>query len=221
MESRSNVNAQPRNSKVEDFLGFSGWAILLLFGLVLAPSAQAAGFALPDDLLPGDKYRVAFVTSTRTDASSSDIAAYNAFVTARANSQADLVSLCTTWTAIGSTGSVDARDNTNTNPAGGTGVPIYRIDGIQIANNNTDLWDGGLAWPLNVTEIYTIDPFIYVWTGTQFDGTKKPQTGFGSQFVSFGRSNVWNYFGTTSWLYYGADDGGIVKLQIQPDILSS
>jgi hypothetical protein len=78
--------------------------------------------------------------------------------------------LTTTWKAIGSTASVDARDNTGTNPSTGTGVPIYAIDGNLIANNNADLWDGQINLPIYTTpnDVGSIND---VWTGSLSDGS--------------------------------------------------
>ena len=99
-----------------------GWG-----AVIVAPhGASAAIVTTPTDLSFGDQYRLAFVTSTTRDPTSSDIGVYNMFVTTAANTQADLVALGTTWTAIGSTFTTDARDNTGTNPSS-TGVPIYRL----------------------------------------------------------------------------------------------
>jgi hypothetical protein len=102
-------------------------ATALLLGATGDGLAQPT--TVPSGLSPGDKYRLAFVTSTTRDATSSDIADYNAFVTAVANTVPALTELGTTWTAIGSTAAVDARDNTNTNPGNAEGVPIYLLDG--------------------------------------------------------------------------------------------
>lgn len=88
----------------------------------------------------GDTYRLVFVTSTTTTATSTDIADYNAFVQGVANA-AGLGSV--TWRAVGSTATVAARDNTGTNPSSGTGVSIILMNGTTvIADNNADLWGG-------------------------------------------------------------------------------
>jgi hypothetical protein len=144
-------------------------------GAVLAQTAApalSAPVTTPPGLNPGDQYMLAFVTSSATTAGSGNIADYNAFVTTVANSQLALAALATTWTAIGSTSSVDARDNTGTNPIG-TGVPIFLLDGVsKIADNNADLWDGTIDLPLNVTEAGNALPQVSVWTGTASNGTK-------------------------------------------------
>ena len=93
----------------------------------------------------GDTYRLVFVTSGTTACTSTDIATYNSFV----QGLADAAGLGTsalgpvTWKAVGSTATVDARDNTGTNPTISTGEPILRMDGtFVIANNYADLWNG-------------------------------------------------------------------------------
>lgn len=121
-------------------------------------------------------YRLVFQTSVKRNAFSSNIADYNAFVTSVANSVAALAGLGTTWTAIASTSAVDARDNTNTNPfTDGTGVPIYNLFGVKMADDNADLWDGVLSGGLNGWS-YEDGSGIplgqnSVWTGSEGDGT--------------------------------------------------
>lgn len=89
----------------------------------------------------GDKYRLIFITSQSTDAVSADIATYNAFVQDVANA-AGLGSV--NWYVVASTRTVNARDNTGTNPnVNGTGEAIFLMDGkFAIAKNYADLWNG-------------------------------------------------------------------------------
>lgn len=143
---------------------FISLSAIVAFATLLAPAAWAAPITVPTDLNPGDHYRLAFVTSTKHDATSTDIGVYNAFVTAVANAQPELAALGTTWTAIGSTASIDARDNTGTNPTIATGVPIYGLDDVRIADNNADLWDGALSAPI-AKETGNLQS-AYPWTGT-------------------------------------------------------
>lgn len=138
-----------------------------------ATAALSAPITVPAGLNPGDQYRLAFITSTERDATSSDIADYNAFVTTAANSQTALAALGTTWMAIASTATVDARDNTGTNPSS-AGVPIYLLDAAstKIADNNADLWDGDIDAALNITETGGLitTPRATVWTGSTQTG---------------------------------------------------
>jgi hypothetical protein len=146
----------------------------------LGGASLASPITLPAGLSPGDEYRLVFTTSTSRDGASADIADYNAFVTAAANSSPELAALSTTWTAIASTPTVDARDNTNTNFNIAAGVPIYRLDGTLVANDNFDLWDGSIAASISFDEDgNAVTGFVS--TGTQAsDGTGFPTLALGS-----------------------------------------
>ena len=123
----------------------------------------------------GDTYRLVFVTSGFTAApTSTDIATYNAEVTAYAQNRAEFVG--TTWTAIASTETVDARDNTGTN--GGTDTAVLLVNSQIIANDYTDLWDGSIDTALDLDEngvgFRQDTPWGQhgsVWVGSNNDGT--------------------------------------------------
>lgn len=88
----------------------------------------------------GDQYRLAFVTSGKTDATSTDINRYNAFVQITADASSLPLS-DTSWKVIASTETVNAKVNTATDV--GTGYSIFRMDGSTVvAVNNADLWNG-------------------------------------------------------------------------------
>ena len=125
------------------------WLMLML--ATLGGISNAWAITPPIGLNAGDQYRLAFVTSTERDGLSANIADYNAHVTAAASGVPELLALGTTWRAIASTAVVAARDNTNTNPDE-TGVPIYLLNGVQLASGNADLWDGTISVPLDVDE---------------------------------------------------------------------
>ncbi len=113
---------------------------------------------------------------------------YNNFVTAQANTEPALVSLMTTWKAIGSTAAVSARDNTGTNPSSSVGVPIYTLDGVRIANNNADLWDGALASQLWLNQHgVLVTPIPDVWTGTDANGLGLLSLSLGHATPVFGK----------------------------------
>ena len=165
---------------------------------VLAPlAASAAPITAPTGLNPGDQYRLAFVTSTTTQAFSTNIADYNAFVTTAANSVPELFALGTTWSAIGSTrffgGHVDARDNTATNPSS-TGVALYNLADSLVASNNADLWDSTIANPINVDEHGAILDTL-VWTGTFDDGLAL----FGQELGTFPSSHSTSTIGNSTF----------------------
>ncbi len=147
-------------------------------------TALAAPITIPTGLNPGDTYRIAFVTSTVRDATSTDIADYNAFVTAAANSQASLAALGTIWTAIASTSTVNARDNTSTVPSsvvgGSTGVPIYLLNDTQLVGSYDALWSGTLGNSLSIDETgETTTGSGLVWTGTTPAGLTEFAFGLG------------------------------------------
>jgi len=146
------------------------------FGPNLRFSPPPVPTTVPIGLNPGDSYRLAFATSTARDAVSTDIADYNAFVTAVANTVAELAALGTNWKAIGTTQSVDARDNTNTNPNVEAGVPIYLTDGTLLVNDNADLWDASIAVPIGIDEYGSAIASSLVWTGSDTSGIS---VGFG------------------------------------------
>ena len=162
-------------------INFKSLSFSILSGVAWAnfgnPQLVQALTLIPSDLNPGDQYRLVFVTSTTRNALSTQISDYNAFVDATAKAEDSLLKdLDTTWNAIGSTSTVDARDNTNTNPEENIGVPIYLIDGNRVANNNADLWDGSILVQIDRTEkdnvVDRTPPFGFtnVWTGTNFEG---------------------------------------------------
>jgi len=156
-------------------LAFSAWDSL-------PATSHAQSILRPAGLNPGDEYRLAFVTEGKRNASSSDIADYNSFVTDEASASNSLVSgLQTDWRAIASTDDDDATENTNTDPipVGDTGVPIYLVDGqTRIADHYDNMWDGDSAGfgillaPLNLTQygLAAEDPINNVWTGTDYYG---------------------------------------------------
>jgi hypothetical protein len=173
--------------------------VLLTLAAASLPST-AAPITVPSGLNPGDQYRLALTTSTTRTGDSADIEDYNAFVTAVANSVPDLLALGTTWKAIASTASVDARDNTSTNPFVATGVPIYALDDSQIAASNADLWDGAIINPIDADESGN-SITVLVWAGTQTTGE-----GFGLQALGPGIS-IHGYSGSTDDNWIAATSG--------------
>ena len=125
----------------------------VMVSLLSLPLSGLAGIiTVPTGLNPGDQYRLVFVTSQITNAESTDINYYNNFVTADANSVPTLAALNTTWTAIASTPTVDARDNTltNSNVASDTSVPIYNLENNLVATSN--LWISPFGTHVNPIE---------------------------------------------------------------------
>jgi hypothetical protein len=142
--------------------------------------ANATPIVTPLGLNTGDSYRLAFITSEMMRAENNDIEFYNQFVTDSANNVTFISALATTWHAIVSTETVDARDNTNTNPGiEPDAIPVYLLDGITLVNSDhRDIWGSGIVNPINVDETgtqllqageFSVDD--QAWTGTDPDGT--------------------------------------------------
>jgi hypothetical protein len=121
------------------------------------------------------------------------MADYNTFVTTEAGLIPELAALSTTWTAIGSTTIVDARDNTGTNPTVDlTGIPIYTTTGLRVADDNADLWDGSIANPIFFGDGTTTVGGGFArqaYTGTNSDGTGA-SSGDGRQLSSGPGQNI-------------------------------
>ena len=141
---------------------------------------------IPSGLSGGDSFRLLFVSSTKRDASSSDIAVYNSFVQARAAAgHAALASHSSAFRAVASTAAVDARDNTSTT---GTGVPVYWVSGQKVADDYADFYDaswdscaardesgGSVALPNLDASLASA-----IWTGTNDDGTAETAHALGT-----------------------------------------
>jgi hypothetical protein len=134
---------------------------------------------------------------------SSNIADYNSFVQAQADLSPELAALNTTWTAIGSTLTVDARDNTSTNPNAAAGVAFYNLHGLKIAHNNADLWDGLLLASITWDQFDGFhDTASPVWTGTHHTGIASANPLGGSVQFPFAQ------FGLPSFVGAGWVNGG-------------
>ena len=143
-------------------------SLIACLSLFFVQTIYANVITTPEGLSAGDQYRLVFVTMGMHDASSTEIDVYNSFVTTEANGSVDLASLSTGWRVLGSTPDVDAVDNTNTG-AGIAGIPIYDLNGVMVANDYADLWDGTLDNPIGVDQ-YGNNLSSAVFTGTGIDG---------------------------------------------------
>lgn len=136
-------------------------------------AAQAAPITIPAGLNPGDHYRLTFVTSAPSAATSGLYADYDNFVSAAANAVPELAALGTSWHAVVTLSSNDpnqAVELGGTNPyAYGAGVPIYRLDGGLVATDNFQLFSGTRLLPMNIDENGNqLD--TQVWTGIADNG---------------------------------------------------
>ena len=151
----------------------------------------------PAGLNPGDKFRLLFLSSTKTNAQSYDIADYNTFIRGRAAAgHTDIQTYSSGFRAVGCTADSDARDNTATT---GTGVRIYWLGGNKVADNYGDFYDGD--WDDEAADKNelggngpdTSQAANYPWTGCGDSGTEALITGMsfalGASTVIVGRPN--------------------------------
>lgn len=145
----------------------TGVCAVLAAGVVsMSTSSARAQVPVPPELNPGDTYHLAFVSSTLRDALSSDIADYDKHVQAAADAAGIGVTEGISWYAIGSTSSVDARDHALVT------ARVYRVDGVKIADDYADLWDGTIDASLSITELGGVqESNVWVWTGSERGGT--------------------------------------------------
>ena len=99
---------------------------------------------LPTGLVHGDLFRLLFLSSTKRDGLSSDIADYNNFIQDLvASGHTDIQAYSSGFRVVGCTGLVDARDNTETTyTSSDKGVPIYWLGGSKAADDYEDFYDG-------------------------------------------------------------------------------
>jgi len=122
----------------------------------------------PADLNPGDPFYVMFLSSEPIAVTDPDPTSYNQMVSGEAATAGidTYNSLPVTWQAFGSfDGGQSAIDRFNPN------APIYRVDGVRIADNAADLYDGSIQNPIDVQPDGTTPLSSAVWTGSFSDGT--------------------------------------------------
>ncbi len=181
---------------------FSSVLFLLLFAFAAPAAAQTTptanddgSYSVPYDwaLKPsgvsgGERFRLIFITSTTRNVSATDIGTYNTFVQGRAGAGHTAIrTYSSTFRVLGSTSTVDARDNTSTR--GRMGVPIYWLGGPKVADTYADFYDG--SWDnqrsdRNRNESGVAQQSNNVGTGSNGDGTKHTSNYFGAASVQMG-----------------------------------
>jgi len=166
---------------------------IVVFGSLSIAHAEPVSLATPAGLAPGAQFRFLFLTSGTQAATSTDIGNYNTFVNSQA-SGATYEGSVVNWKAVGSTATVNARDN-----VGGFGgnVPVYLTNGTLLAGDlttstsNKGLWSGTFF----TTPIIGIDgngvTTTFAFTGSNADGTGYPSGQLGAaSFVRYGDPTV-------------------------------
>jgi len=160
---------------------------IIVFGSLSTAQAEPV-LATPAGLAPGAQFRFLFLTSGTQAATSTDIGNYNTFVNSQA-SGATYEGSVVSWKAVGSTATVNARDNVG---GFGTNVPVYLTNGTLLAGDlttgtsNKGLWSGSLF----TTPTIGIDgngvTTNFAFTGSNKDGTGLTAKQLGASFVQYG-----------------------------------
>jgi hypothetical protein len=172
----------------------------------------------------GSNYRVLFVTSTQRDAMTSDIGKYNTLVSIAAAAGTVTKDLGLSWTALGSTATVNAQTNTgimndDTNP-----VTLFNTLGEIIALSGADFWDGSIDNLINYDEsgVANTSYRTLVITGTNQDGTTSSVNHLGQsnpyEWVTYGLTSRTDYFvaGTGYYAEYTGKFYGVSSLVMKP-----
>jgi len=166
-----------------------------------------AGIPIPAGLVEGDTFQLVFVTGMATAALSTDINYYNSFVNTDANSAAGslVAGLGITWSALGSTASVNVLSNiVNTSPSTPGFGGIFDLLGNSIADGTETtgigLYSGALQNPISYNEAGAYYNNT-VWTGTDANGGTYAPLGSGD--VSVGYSAATNYQWTSNYVSLG------------------
>ena len=121
-----------------------GGSVSDTFDITVIISVPADWSLKPSAVAAGAKFRLLFLSSTKRNASSTDIADYNTFIQTRAAAgHTDIQAYSAGFRVVGCTAAVDARDNTvTTYTTTAKGVPIYWLDGTKAADEYEDFYDG-------------------------------------------------------------------------------
>ncbi len=144
-------------------------SILDVDNVVVVPDDWAL---IPSGVQPGGRFRLLFITTSFLPATSGDIAVYDAAVRARAAAGHTAIGpYAQKFRAVGSTASVSARNHAGLT---GGGVPVYWLNGSQVAPNYAGFWSDrwqNWAQPDRRTQWGSPDGHSdWPWTGTAADG---------------------------------------------------
>ena len=122
----------------------NGGSVSDAFDITVIISVPSNWTLKPTALATGDKFRLLFLSSTKSAGSSTDIATYNTFVQGLAAAgHTDIRAYSAGFRVVGCTAAVDARDNTSTTyTATDKGVPVYWLNGAKAADQYEDFYDG-------------------------------------------------------------------------------
>ena len=142
----------------------------------------------PSGVSAGDKFRLLFVSSTKRNATSTDIADYNRFVQGRAGEgYAALAPFSGGFRALASTEAVNGRAN-NCSRSSDTDASVHWLGGNKVAANYAGLFDGTWDDETNPTnESGGASAEHSAWTGMNNDGSTHASNFMGANFVTRSR----------------------------------
>jgi hypothetical protein len=143
--------------------------MLIVGALSMTGTASATLIESIAALEEGAMYRVLFVTRDSTTATESDIDYYNTFVSNAAVSGSVTGSMGLTWTALASTGNMNAQDNSGVYVQDNSSITMFNTSGQIVAGSGSELWRGVLDSPI-VYDESAEQAIVSVWTGTNWDG---------------------------------------------------
>ena len=160
----------------------------------------------PAGLGEGEVFRLLFITEDMRDATSANIADYDAFVRDAARKGHTAIQLyADQFRVVGSTGAVDARTHTRTDPNRDWDAPIYWVNGKRVAANNAGFWSSTWEnWAMSDRRYETGEQDTgndWPWTGTQADGTKHATDPLGNS-PNVTRGRFWTGSGDTGPIDY-------------------
>ena len=149
----------------------------------------------PLGLSDGDKFRPIFLSSMKRNANPTTIATYDTFIQdLAAAGHTDIQAYSDGFHVVGCTGDTDARDNTEArHMSADRGVPIYWLNGVNVADDYQDFYDG--AWDDENNEknesgndgLNSTQTGNYAWTGCAHNGTERFS---GSESRALGTNSV-------------------------------
>lgn len=151
-------------------------ALMGISAAIVLSGAYASAGTIFSDLPPGSTYQLIFLTHDTMQANSDNINDYNSFVTQEA-AMSSALPADATWSVIGSTATVNARNNVSTS----NDVPVYTPSGVLVADSSAALWQTAATPLLNqvIEDQYGSLWVMNAWTGTQADGTAASNSALG------------------------------------------
>ena len=162
-----------------------------------AVTAVPADWSLiPSGLSTGERFRLIFVSSATRNATPTDIATYNTWIQVQvAAGHADIRDYSSDFKVVGSTATVDARDNTGTTWTDDEqGVPIYWLNGNKVADQYKDFYDESWDDEVNPTTetgaaATAVAGNIEVYTGSSYTGEAYSPAPLGGSYAHLGILN--------------------------------